>query len=32
MIDLVERRLDIKLDDPVGLPATLARYFNRLFR
>src|ERR1700682_4149856 len=32
MIDLVERRLDIKLDGPVVLPATLARYCNRLSR
>jgi len=31
MPDVVERRLDIKLDDPFVLPAPLARYGNRLF-
>src|SRR5260221_1163779 len=31
MIDLVESRLDVKLNNPVILPATLARQGNRLF-
>jgi hypothetical protein len=31
MIDLIERRLDVKLNNPVILPATLARHRNRLF-
>ncbi len=32
MIDLIERRLDVKLNNPVILPATFSRHGNRLFR